>query len=304
MNKHLVYVLLLAVFAAGCDRVDFKKTKGGMPYKLYASKKGKKVEIGKFIKVHVTQQINDSMMFTTHTGIPAYFQVAAPVEKYDITEILTSLKEGDSVMAIQMMDTFIRRDPSIVQRTKFKKGDKVITTFKVLKVFDRADDYLQDEEAEKRAVIVKEEAVVKAHLQKNNVTGIRTPNGAYVEILSQGNGAQVDSGKYVKVNYTGRTFAGKAFDSNVDTSFHHTEPMGFTVGVGQMIRGFDEGVQFLKVGSKARIYMPSMLAYGPQPPSPEIKPYEHLVFDVEVLEVLDKAPAQPDFNPANPQSPH
>ncbi len=304
MTKHLFYVFLFALAASSCDNVDFKKTKGGMPYKHYASKSGKKVEVGKFIKVHVTQKMNDSTLFTTHTGIPAYFQVQQSNEKYDITEILHTLKEGDSVMAIQMMDTFIKRDPTIVQRTKFKKGDKVITTFKILKVFDRADDYLQDEEKEKKLVVVREEEDIKAYLKKNNITAQRTENGAYVQIISQGTGAQVDSGKYVRVMYTGRTLAGKVFDSNVDTSFKHTEPLPFVVGTGQMIKGFDDGVKLLKAGAKARIFMPSMLAYGPQPPSPDIKPYEHLVFDVEVLDVADKAPAQPNFNPAQPMDPH
>jgi FKBP-type peptidyl-prolyl cis-trans isomerase FkpA len=304
MTKYLFYVLFLGLVSAGCNSVEFKKTKGGMPYKLWESKSGKKVENGKFIKVHVTQKMNDSLMFTTYTGLPAYFQVSAADAKYDITEILPQLKEGDSVMAIQLMDTFIKRDPSILQRTKFKKGDKVTTTFRILKVFDRAEDYMQDEEKEKKALAVKEEEAVKNYLKKNNIDAIRTPNGAYVQIISQGTGADVDSGKYVRVMYTGKTFEGKTFDSNTDTTFGHTEPLGFVVGQRQMIAGFDEGVQLLKVGAKAKIYMPSMLGYGPQPPSPDIKPYEHLVFDVEVLDIADKAPAQPQVPNINPTEPN
>ncbi len=71
--------------------------------------------------------------------------------------------------------------------------------------------------------------------------------------------------------------------------------MGFQIGVGQMIRGFDEGVRLLKEGGKGRIYIPSTLAYGAQPPSPDIKPFEHLVFDVEVVSVKDQAPTQPSM---------
>src|SRR5687768_4891863 len=115
MTKNLFYVLFLALLAAGCDSVEFKKTKGGMPYKVWESKSGKKIENGKFIKVHVTQKMNDSVLFTTYTGLPAYFRVDATEAKYDITEILPSLKEGDSVMAQQAMDTFIKRDPSILE---------------------------------------------------------------------------------------------------------------------------------------------------------------------------------------------
>jgi FKBP-type peptidyl-prolyl cis-trans isomerase len=86
----------------------------------------------------------------------------------------------------------------------------------------------------------------------------------------------------------------------MDSTFGHVEPMSFTVGVGQMIKGFDEAVVGLKEGTKAKIYIPSMLAYGAQPPSPQIKPFEHLIFDVEVLDVSTaQAPPQvmPQGNP-------
>jgi len=144
---------------------------------------------------------------------------------------------------------------------------------------------------------------VKEFLAKKGIKNTqRTPGGAYVEILEPGTGVQVDSGKYVSVMYKGQTFAGKVFDSNMDSTFKHTDPMGFQVGAGQMIRGFDEGVRLLKEGGKGRFYIPSTLAYGGQPPSPDIKPYEHLIFDVQVVSVKDQAPPMPPMpGGVNPQ---
>ena len=57
-----------------------------------------------------------------------------------------------------------------------------------------------------------------------------------------------------------------------------------------MIKGFDEAMFFMRKGSVSKVYIPSMLAYGPSPTSPNIKPYEHLIFDIEVVDVMDKAP--------------
>lgn len=92
--------------------------------------------------------------------------------------------------------------------------------------------------------------------------------------------------------------SGKVFDSNTDSAFNHLGPLSFTVGIGQMIKGFDEGVRFMKKGGKAKIYIPSVLAYAGNPPSPEIKPYENLVFEVTVLDVQDSAPARvPGMSP-------
>ena len=66
----------------------------------------------------------------------------------------------------------------------------------------------------------------------------------------------------------------------------------------QMIKGFDEGLFFFKKGSVGRIFIPSMLGYGPSPSSPNIRPYEALIFDIEVLDVKDQAPAPPPPPPA------
>ena len=293
--KKSLFAAGVVLLAASCNQVDFKKTKGGMPYKLFASKSGKKVENGKFVKMHITTKIKDSMMFDTYKSLPVYFQINTAQEKpYDPSEVFNLLKEGDSVYAVQMLDTFIKKDPSILQQTKYKNGDKMITTFKVLKVFNTPEEAKADEDKEKAAIVAKEEGVVKEFLAKKGINNAqRTPLGTYVEILEPGTGAVVDSGKYVSVMYKGQTFAGKVFDSNMDSTFRHTDPLGFQVGTGQMIRGFDEGVRLLREGGRGRFYIPSTLAYGAQSPSPDIKPFEHLIFEVQVLSVKAEAPPQP-----------
>ena len=63
-----------------------------------------------------------------------------------------------------------------------------------------------------------------------------------------------------------------------------------------MAKGFEEGIRMMKEGATGRVYIPSMLAYGAQPPSPDIKPFEHLMFDIKVLSVKD-APTTPQGMP-------
>lgn len=67
--KNMIIAAGFAFAAAGCNQVDFKKTKTGLPYKHFESKSGKKVEEGKFVKAHVMQKIKDSVIFTTYTGL-------------------------------------------------------------------------------------------------------------------------------------------------------------------------------------------------------------------------------------------
>ena len=296
--KSVLGLAALAVFASSCNNVDFKKTKGGMPYKLFASKSGKKIEPGNYIKANVTQKVKDSTVFSSYGNFPVYLPVGQS-QPYDISEVLPTLKQGDSVYAVQLIDTFMTRSPGQIPPT-FKKGDKITTTITILDVFKTPAEAQQDEEKEKVAFLKNEDAAVEAYLKKNNIQAQKTGSGTYVQIINPGQGAPIDAGKYVSVMYRGSTFGGKVFDSNMDNKFGHTQPLGFVVG-GGMIKGFDEGVRLLKKGAKARIYIPSMLGYGAQAPSPDIKPFENLIFDVDVLDVADKAPAQPQGNPAQGQ---
>lgn len=298
--KFLFLFAVAAFVAAGCkQKASYKKTPGGMPYQVYSSKDTQKVRLGNFIKLSFTQKLRDSILFTTENGLPVYIPVMDQKQPYDISEIWTELKLNDSVVTTQMVDTFMKRFPGQLP-PQFKKGDRLTSRVKVLGIF--ANDSLKslDETKERNAFMAREVTVVEKYVSDKKITAQKTPSGAFVEITEPGTGIAADSGKYVTVKYTGTSFSGKKFDSNVDTSFHHTEPLGWTIGSGQMIKGFDEGVRFLKQGGKGRIFIPSMLGYGPQPGSPNIKPYEHLIFDVEVLEVKAAAPVRKEMMPPPP----
>jgi FKBP-type peptidyl-prolyl cis-trans isomerase FkpA len=92
----------------------------------------------------------------------------------------------------------------------------------------------------------------------------------------------------VSVKYRGTDFDGRTFDTNMDSSFHHTDPYKFYVGTGSVIQGFDEGIRLLKKGTTAKIYIPAVLGYGPNPVVKGGKGYENLIFEIEVLDVTDR----------------
>lgn len=93
-------------------------------------------------------------------------------------------------------------------------------------------------------------------------------------------------GDVLVVNYTGRLEdGGEVFDSNVDPKFNHVEPFEFTVGVGQVIKGWDEGMVGMKVGEKKTLIIPADKAYGERGAGTKIPPNATLIFDVELLEI-------------------
>lgn len=107
-----------------------------------------------------------------------------------------------------------------------------------------------------------------------------TKSGLKYGIIQEGEGELVGKNKQVTVHYSGYLLDGSRFDSSVERD----EPFTFVAGVGQVIPGWDEGVQLLKKGSKARFVIPPAIGYGDRDLG-KIKPNSTLIFDVEVLDV-------------------
>ena len=127
----------------------------------------------------------------------------------------------------------------------------------------------------------KERKEAEAVLQKVSEGFDKTSSGLRYKILNKGNGPAAEKGKTVSVHYEGSLLNGQVFDS----SFQRNQPISFQLGVGQVIPGWDEGIQLLQVGDKARLVIPSDLAYGAAGAGGVIPPNATLLFDVELVSV-------------------
>jgi FKBP-type peptidyl-prolyl cis-trans isomerase len=126
-----------------------------------------------------------------------------------------------------------------------------------------------------------EKAKQKALLDEVAAGFDETNSGLRYKIIQNGNGKQATKGATVSVHYKGQLLDGTVFDS----SYKRKQPIDFSIGVGQVIAGWDEGIQLLKVGDKARLVIPSNLAYGSAGAGGVIPPNATLIFDVELMDV-------------------
>lgn len=127
-----------------------------------------------------------------------------------------------------------------------------------------------------------DEKLLTEYFALQKLTPTRTSSGLYYIIARQGTGANAKKGQTVEMKYRGMFLNGQQFDANVDANFNLTRAFSFTLGVGQVIEGWDEAIQLFNPGTRATIYLPSALGYGPGGAG-SIPPNSVLLFDVEVI---------------------
>jgi len=126
--------------------------------------------------------------------------------------------------------------------------------------------------------LLEEPMSTEANAEENVVT---TDSGLQYVVIAEGDGAQPQTGQRVFVHYVGTLEDGTKFDSSRDRG----RPFDFTVGQGQVIKGWDEGVGAMKVGDRRKLIIPPDLGYGARGAGGVIPPNATLIFDVELLRI-------------------
>ena len=304
MIKRIIPIALLgaaAISGTGCKNDGgFKKIKG-ISYKIVKDVPGKNAQVGDIVEFNIiakadTMELGNS--YKQQGGKPAVMQVQDVKNSGQWQAVLPMLSAGDSALVEVSCDTILKSIPPNQQQLPpwLKKGKKIVINVSVVSVKSK-DDFQKEmtakqeqekalADADKQKQMPIDDATLQQYFTKNNIKAEKLPSGVYYTIQKPGSGANIAKGQTATVKYTGKTLAGKIFDSNVDTAIsHHGDPLIFKVGVGQMIPGFDDAMTSLKKGSKATIYLPSPLAYGKQSPSADVPPNSILIFDVEVTDV-------------------
>jgi len=164
--------------------------------------------------------------------------------------------------------------------------DDILDSVEIIKVGEEAENFNPIEafrtfggEREKRITELKMK--IDVELDKIAAGFNKTDSGLRYQIIQKGKSKKAEKGKQISVHYKGQLTDGTVFDS----SYQRKQPLDFTVGIGEVIKGWDEGLQLLQVGDKARLVIPSELAYGSQGAGGVIPADATLIFDVELMDV-------------------
>jgi FKBP-type peptidyl-prolyl cis-trans isomerase len=213
---------------------------------------------GKLAMANSGPATNGSQFYITHVPTPwldgKHTVFGSVIEGQDI---LDTIAQGDELKTLEIIRVGADAE-----------------AFNAVEAFRTFEGSREKREAEAKAA-------QKEMLDKVAAGYDETASGLRYQILQKGEGKKATKGAGVSVHYKGQLLDGTVFDS----SYKRKQPIDFNVGVGQVISGWDEGIQLLQVGDKARFVIPSNLAYGSAGAGGVIPPDATLIFDVELMDV-------------------
>ena len=275
MKKILIAVLGLIIITSCGNKQDVVKTESGLTYVDNKAGEGREVKDGDLVNIHfIIWRLGDS------TDIYGDWQNDTTKNEFKVG----SSYEGDQQMKYVVgSDQFVKgSDEGFIG---MKAGGKRTMVIPASNAYgDEGFGPIPPNSSIKIMVEVFEvkDPIVAKMWDVDSTLFKQTESGLKYAIIEEGSGPDVQQGKVTSVHYSGFLSDGTKFDSSVERE----EPLTLIVGMGQVIPGWDEGLQLLKQGSKARFIIPPQLAYGERDLG-VIPPNSTLIFDVEVVEVKD-----------------
>lgn len=302
--KKIISLLVFTIFLFTTNAwSQFKQVEGGIQYLIIPAGEGEPIKQGEFFEMHIVQTYEaddmDTVLYDSRKTNAQIAQFDSAIIPPDFYTIFSGMRKGDSLVIKQLADSLMSKPglPPFI-----KKGGVITAHYKVTNIYrttDVADSAYRSQAAIAKAKdsaeaviqLVLDNMIIDDYLAKKNIKTVKAPKGTYVQIIKQGTGPFASAGKTVKVFYTGKTIPGeKVFDSNTDPAFSHTEVYQFTISkkdeAPQVIQGWEDGFSLLRKGAVARLFIPSVLAYGKNERGENIDANQCMYFDIKIVDVF------------------
>jgi len=267
------------------NNITVAPTASGLIFLENAAGQGGAIDTGMMVKCHFTvSSVGGGQIFSSYErGEPLKFEYGKRFDTPGFDEGISMMKKGGKATLIVPSSIGfgeMGRGPTIPPYTTLLYNVEIVD-LQSKAAYEKEQSELKKKEEAKKATAKADESVKRnKYLSEKKITVKPTASGLYYVEQVKGTGPRAVAGKMVKVHYTGTLLDGTKFDSSRDRN----EPFEFTLGKGQVIQGWEEGIGMMNVGSRATLIIPSSIAYGDRDMG-SIPPYSTLVFDVELLEV-------------------
>jgi FKBP-type peptidyl-prolyl cis-trans isomerase len=242
---------------------------------------GESPEVGDIMVMHFTYSSdNDSVLFNTKAIKDSFLvELVAPTFKGGVEEGFAMMSPGDSVHFKVSADSVYKHVLYKQLPGFLEKGSDLLFRVKMNGFINRAvfDSLERARDIESRR---REFVEIEQYMTENDFEVMPTENGLYFQSLKEGSGLHPGTGDTVVLKYTASLLNGYEFDS--DERLGH--PLEVVLGNNMVLPGMEEGLPLMKAGGRARMLLPSDLAFGDRHVG-EVPPYSSIVFEVELLEV-------------------
>ena len=273
------------IVVASCNNKELKTHSSGLQYRYIThNENAPSPEDGDILELNIIYTTpGDSVLFNSKE-IPGAFRMKKqpPASSGgDIQHAFSVLNEGDSLYCKVNAKQFYNK----TKRKKlpaFLSPDDKLQFYIKLKNLYSPETYKKIRNRKKKIGRQQEKSRLRKYLEKKDIKRKATDDEIYFIRKNAGNGDRVETNDSVKIHYTGKVLNGHTFK---DTRRTRT-PFAFSVGSGKIIPGLKKGVMKMREGGKARMIIPSNLAYGKEGLENIIPPFSTLIFDVEIIEVI------------------
>ena len=272
ITSFLLVTLGLSLFAQQPKQAD-----NGAKYRIIkGSTQGRGVNGDSSLMLHMNYKLaiesTDSTLAETFSKNSAVY---VPLMEPSFHEVLKQLHVGDSAIITLNADSFFMNSFGQARPPFFKEGENIKFTIKVVDIMNEKE--LMKKQDEERIGFQAKDSVELAKTLSTLTNAKTTANDLTYVVEKAGTGKQVKKGDKVAVKYKGYLLNGQVFDENLNEGIKD-----LPVGLGQVIPGWDEMLQLMKVGDKVKVVIPWKLAYGPRNAGP-IPPYSSLIFEMELV---------------------
>lgn len=273
----LALCVMLSLLTSCGNNNGYKTTENGLQYKFHKNMGGDVIKVDQFVDADVEFVVNDTLTIAKYK----YLKIMEPAYYNDIMEGLVMMHKGDSATFVVNIDSVFRyhfgAKPADAQLDSTATMKVNVSVNEIFNTQEEIEEHIQ-KEMEKEADDAK--FAFNDYLVVNEIVAEPTASGLVYVCTTPGNGEKPETGKNVKVHYTGKLLDGTVFDSSVERG----EPIEFPLGVGFVIPGWDEGIALMSKGEKGVLYIPYDLGYGERGAGSLIPPFSNLIFEVELVD--------------------